>query len=165
MRFNANSRVLDWAFVRYRIGDMFRCVGIGEAEGNIRLPRFEYVDRRPDVIDIAGFTRITERETELVIKDSGLPVLNWNLCTSSDLFIIQYISTGNPLLLYVLIQYSIFTIWEYLQHMNLFSVPSITYFTRLQIFPTILLPHYFYSLLSHMKIRVNLSQLNILFGN
>lgn len=68
------------AFVRYRIGDMFRCVGIGEEESNIKLPRFAYVDRRPDVIDIAGFTRITERETELVIKDSGLPVLNWKLC-------------------------------------------------------------------------------------
>ena len=67
------------AFVRYRIGDVFRCVGLDDKEENILLPRFEYVDRRPEVIDIAGFTRITERETALVIEQSGIACTHWTL--------------------------------------------------------------------------------------
>ena len=67
------------AFVRYRSGDMFRCVAIGDEAERIYLPRFEYVDRAPDVIDLAGFTRITEKEMEKVIACSGLTLEGWAL--------------------------------------------------------------------------------------
>ena len=65
------------AFVRYRVGDVYRCVGIGDREEQTRIPRFIYIDRVPDVIDIAGFTRITENSIDHSIRLSGLPIRDW----------------------------------------------------------------------------------------
>lgn len=65
------------AFARYRIGDMFRCTGIGsQMEGN-SIPRFQYIDRVPQIIDIAGFTRITEKSVQQAIELSRLPIEAW----------------------------------------------------------------------------------------
>ena len=65
------------AFARYRCGDMYRCLGIGNRADNTVLPRFEYVDRVPSVIDIAGFTRISEVGIESALKLAKLPVKDW----------------------------------------------------------------------------------------
>ena len=65
------------AFVRYRAGDVYRCVGIGDREEQTRIPRFVYIDRVPDVIDIAGFTRITENSIDHSIRLSGLAIRDW----------------------------------------------------------------------------------------
>ncbi len=48
------------AFVRYRVGDVYRCVGLESGADRTRIPRFKYMDRIPTIIDIAGFTRISE---------------------------------------------------------------------------------------------------------
>ena len=63
------------AFMRYRIGDIYRCV----SAGNNALPRFTFVDRTPEVIDIAGFTRITENSMKEVVRMSGLHLGEWVL--------------------------------------------------------------------------------------
>ena len=65
------------AFARYRVGDVYRCVGLQNKEDDTVLPRFEYVDRVPSIIDIAGFTRISEHGITSAISLSGLPVVNW----------------------------------------------------------------------------------------
>lgn len=65
------------AFLRYRVGDMYRCLRLKNPQDGLDFPQFDYVDRVPNVIDIAGFTRITEREINSVISLSGLPVANW----------------------------------------------------------------------------------------
>lgn len=65
------------AFARYRVGDMYRCVGLTNREDDTHIPRFEYVDRVPTIIDIAGFTRISENGIRNVISLSGLPIYNW----------------------------------------------------------------------------------------
>lgn len=65
------------AFARYRCGDMYRCVGLSNREDETRIPRFEYIDRVPSIIDIAGFTRISENGITSAIRLSGLPVHNW----------------------------------------------------------------------------------------
>ena len=65
------------ACARYRCGDMYRCVGLESREDQTVIPRFEYVDRVPWIIDIAGFTRISENGIKSVIKLSGLPITNW----------------------------------------------------------------------------------------
>ena len=44
---------------------------------NIKLPRFKYLDRVPNVIDIGGFTRITENSIDQVVKLSGLKITNY----------------------------------------------------------------------------------------
>jgi len=65
------------AFARYRVGDMFRCSGIGsQLEGN-DIPRFQFIDRVPQIIDIAGFTRITEKSINQAIELSRLPIEDW----------------------------------------------------------------------------------------
>ena len=65
------------AFARYRVGDMYRCVGLTNREDETKIPRFEYIDRIPTIIDIAGFTRISENSIRSVIDLSGLDVKNW----------------------------------------------------------------------------------------
>ena len=65
------------AFARYRVGDVFRCTGIGSQLENNNIPRFQYVDRVPHIIDIAGFTRITEKSINQAIELSRLPIVSW----------------------------------------------------------------------------------------
>ncbi len=63
------------AFMRYRIGDMYHCI----SAGGDQLPLLTFVDRVPNVIDIAGFTRITESSMEEVIRLSRLALGDWVL--------------------------------------------------------------------------------------
>ncbi len=65
------------AFARYRVGDIYRCVGIGDRDESIQIPRFVYIDRTRNVIDIAGFTRITENSISHSLQLSGLPIRDW----------------------------------------------------------------------------------------
>lgn len=65
------------AFARYRVGDLYRCMGLENKQDQTRLPRFAYVDRVPSVIDIAGFTRITENSIAHAIELSGLKIAGW----------------------------------------------------------------------------------------
>lgn len=65
------------AFMRYRVGDVYRCVGRENSADETRIPRFEYIDRIPTIIDIAGFTRITEQSIRTAIDLSGLAIEDW----------------------------------------------------------------------------------------
>ncbi|MDF2685797.1 MAG: auxin-responsive promoter [Clostridia bacterium] len=60
-------------FIRYRVGDMVKCISNEEGQ----LPQFIYVDRIAHVIDIAGFTRLTQRTFQAAFDKSGLPRCNW----------------------------------------------------------------------------------------
>ncbi len=61
------------AFMRYRIGDMYRCVSANPNE----LPHISFLDRTSDVIDIAGFTRITETSVKEALKLSKISIGDW----------------------------------------------------------------------------------------
>ncbi len=65
------------AFARYRVGDMYRCVGLQNKEDETQIPRFEYIDRVPPIIDIAGFTRISKSGIQSAMELSGLQIVNW----------------------------------------------------------------------------------------
>ncbi len=65
------------AFMRYRLGDIYRCIRLKNPQDQIDFPQFEYVDRVPNVIDVAGFTRITAQEIEKVIEYSRLEISDW----------------------------------------------------------------------------------------
>ena len=80
------------AFARYRTGDVYRCTGIGNPDDHSRLPRFCFMDRVPDIIDIAGFTRITQHSVEDVIQLSALPIREWSVAKEFDT------ATGHPYL-------------------------------------------------------------------
>ena len=65
------------SFLRYRPGDVYRCVRLRNTEDGLDFPQFQYIDRIPTVIDIAGFTRITENSVNRVIQLSGVDVSDW----------------------------------------------------------------------------------------
>lgn len=75
------------AFMRYRIGDMYHCLSAGGGQ----LPRLTFVDRVPDVIDIAGFTRITAASMQEIIRLSRLDLGDWVLKK-------EYSQRGDPFL-------------------------------------------------------------------
>lgn len=62
------------AFMRYRIGDVYTCIS---ASATGELPRFLFYDRFPNIIDIASFTRISEKEIEETIRLSKLGIEDW----------------------------------------------------------------------------------------
>lgn len=65
------------AFARYRVGDVYRCAGLSSVHDDTKIPRFEFIDRIPTVIDIAGFTRITEKSIQRAIDLSQLSIVDW----------------------------------------------------------------------------------------
>ena len=65
------------AFMRYRVGDVYRCMGLENSGDGTRIPRFSYIDRVPTIIDIASFTRISEATIQSVITLSGLKIRDW----------------------------------------------------------------------------------------
>jgi len=79
------------AFMRYRVGDMYRCAGLESKQDQTSIPRFYYTDRVPDIIDIAGFTRISEKEISSALKLSGLPIRSWTAAK-------QFNENGKPFL-------------------------------------------------------------------
>ncbi|MGI6193300.1 MAG: auxin-responsive protein [Christensenellales bacterium] len=62
------------AFVRYRLGDMYLCLRERDGKNGIDLPMMCYMDRTPDVIDIAGFTRITKETIDEALTLSRLGI-------------------------------------------------------------------------------------------
>ena len=64
------------AFARYRVGDMFRCIST-RGDNTTSLPKLVFIDRVCDIIDIAGFTRITENSIQDVIRLSGIAIKHW----------------------------------------------------------------------------------------
>ncbi len=71
------SNLKGGAFVRYRAGDIFKCLSLADGEDGVQLPRFAYIDRDPRVIDIGGFTRISETTINEALTLSKLPINEW----------------------------------------------------------------------------------------
>ncbi len=65
------------AFLRYRVGDLIKVVGLRNDRPGTGLPQIVYEDRVHDVIDLAGFTRITERTLWEALKKAGITHGNW----------------------------------------------------------------------------------------
>jgi hypothetical protein len=65
------------AFVRYRIGDVLKCIGLKNEEDKINLPQVKYLDRVNNIIDLAGFTRITKQILGDAIKLSDCKINHW----------------------------------------------------------------------------------------
>ena len=68
------------AFVRYRIGDLMKCVGQENVEDSIALPQVKYLDRVQNIIDLSGFTRITKQLVGDALKLENISPNNWTAC-------------------------------------------------------------------------------------
>lgn len=68
------SKLRGGAFVRYRIGDLMKCIALRNEEDDIDLPQVIYLDRVHNIIDLAGFTRITKQIIGDAVKLSELDI-------------------------------------------------------------------------------------------
>lgn len=65
------------AFARYRVGDIFKCLSLSNQVDGIKVPQLAYVDREPGIIDISGFTRISENTIDEALELSKLDITEW----------------------------------------------------------------------------------------
>ncbi|MBI4295371.1 MAG: GH3 auxin-responsive promoter family protein [Chloroflexi bacterium] len=70
---------LGGVFVRYRVGDMIRITSLRNDKLNINIPQMKFFSRCDDVIDLAGFTRLTEKAIWQAIEDSVVDYRDWTV--------------------------------------------------------------------------------------
>jgi hypothetical protein len=64
-------------FVRYRVGDLIEIVALRDEEVGVDIPQMVFHSRVDDIIDIAGFTRLTEKVIWQAIQNSGVEYVEW----------------------------------------------------------------------------------------
>ncbi|MCB2179543.1 GH3 auxin-responsive promoter family protein [bacterium] len=64
-------------FLRYRIGDFFEVISVGDKEIDSVLPQLNFYSRITDIIDIGNLARFTERDIWKAIETSGFPYTDW----------------------------------------------------------------------------------------
>jgi len=62
---------------RYRPGDMVRITSLRNEKLNIDIPQMVFERRADDLINIAGFGRITEKTIWKAIENTGIPYVDW----------------------------------------------------------------------------------------
>jgi hypothetical protein len=65
------------AFTRYRTGDLIEITALSDPELDIALPQMAFHARADGVIDIAGFTRLTEKAVWQAIEESDVSYTDW----------------------------------------------------------------------------------------
>jgi hypothetical protein len=62
---------------RYRVGDMFEVISLRDDELNINLPQLNYYARCADVINLANFAFLTEKDIWQAMEESGVEYNEW----------------------------------------------------------------------------------------
>ena len=65
------------ALTRYRVGDVIRITSLRSEQTGIEIPQMVFERRADDLIDIAGFGRLTERVIWEAIENSEVPYVDW----------------------------------------------------------------------------------------
>ncbi len=65
------------ALTRYRVGDVVRITSLRNETAGIDLPQMVFERRADDLIDIAGFGRLTERVIWEAIETAGVSYVDW----------------------------------------------------------------------------------------
>ena len=65
------------AFVRYFIGDVVKISSLRNEKLNINTPQMYFESRMDGIIDIAGFTRLTEQLVWQALENSGMLYQDW----------------------------------------------------------------------------------------
>ena len=66
-------------FLRYRLGHLIRITALEDEEAQVSLPQMVFETRADELIDIAGFTRISEKTISQAIVNAGLTQEDWAL--------------------------------------------------------------------------------------
>jgi hypothetical protein len=64
-------------FVRYRLGHLVKITALRNEKLNIDIPQMVFLTRVDDQIDIAGFTRLSEKAIWQAIENTGLTYVDW----------------------------------------------------------------------------------------
>jgi len=67
------------ALIRYKLGDMIKITSLRNEQLNIDIPQMLFHARVDDMIDIAGFTRLTEKVIWQAIENTGLTYKEWTV--------------------------------------------------------------------------------------
>jgi hypothetical protein len=65
------------ALTRYRIGDFFEVISLGDEELGSPLPQMRFYSRVSDVIDLGNLVRLTEKDVWKAIEATGLRYQDW----------------------------------------------------------------------------------------
>jgi hypothetical protein len=71
-------------FVRYRLGHLVKITALRNEKLNIDIPQMTFLTRVDDQIDIAGFTRLSEKAVWQAIENAGLSYEGWTARKESD---------------------------------------------------------------------------------
>ena len=71
------TNFLGGSLVRYRVGDMIRITALRNDALNIDIPQMVFYSRADDILDIAGFTRLTEKTIWHAIENTSIPYKGW----------------------------------------------------------------------------------------
>ncbi len=66
-------------FFRYRLGHLVRITALEDGEAGIYLPQMVFEARADDLIDIAGFTRVSEKTVAQAIASAGIDCEDWTV--------------------------------------------------------------------------------------
>ncbi len=64
-------------FVRYKLGHLVKITSLRNEQLNIDIPQMVFLTRVDDQIDIAGFTRLSEKIIWQAIENTGIPYVDW----------------------------------------------------------------------------------------
>jgi len=64
-------------FTRYRVGDLFEVISLRDDELNIDLPQVRFYSRDSDIINLAGFALITEKDVWEALEKTDLDYYEW----------------------------------------------------------------------------------------
>ncbi|HEX9388792.1 MAG TPA: GH3 auxin-responsive promoter family protein [Anaerolineales bacterium] len=65
------------ALTRYRIGDLFEVISLGDAELGSALPQMRFYSRADDVIDLGNLVRLTEKDIWKAIEATNVKYQDW----------------------------------------------------------------------------------------
>ncbi len=65
------------AFIRYRSDDLIRIVSLKNEKLGVNIPQMVFHSRASEVLDLAGFARLTERAIWQAIENSGIKYNDW----------------------------------------------------------------------------------------
>ncbi len=76
--------------VRYLLGDSIKFISLADEKIGLKLPQMVFSTRVDDIIDIGGFTRLTEKTLWTAIENSGIGYVDWA--------VVKEVLEGNPVL-------------------------------------------------------------------
>jgi hypothetical protein len=71
------SNFLGGSMVRYRVGDIIEVIALRDEELGVSLPQMVFYSRADGIIDIAGFTRLTEKTIWQAITEASCANTDW----------------------------------------------------------------------------------------